>query len=189
MQAEFDSRSQLDVVGGLNVATIRFRHDRQQPELSKARRASEQGRRGVTCRLNSDQTHNIALSPLVSRILRALDTIFVMEGLLSLPLELLVLISSFVSTADLAALRLTCKQVEKSLWEWFTEEFFVKKQFMITQPSLQALLDISRHVSLSKKLKHLIIATTIYDDVPVRFRDSDACFRFVHTRVNMLCSS
>ncbi|KAJ4987087.1 F-box domain-containing protein [Stagonosporopsis vannaccii] len=102
-----------------------------------------------------------------------------MTGLLSLPLELLVHISSFVSTSDLAALRLTCKQIEKSLWEWFTEEFFVKKQFMITQPSLQALLDISRHVSLSKKLRHLIIATNVYDDLPLRFRDSDACSSYM----------
>lgn len=102
-----------------------------------------------------------------------------MANLLSLPLELLVHISSLVSTADLAALRLTCKQTEKSLYEWFSEEFFVKKQFMLTHPSLQVLLDISRHASLSKKLKHLIIATTVYDDGPIRFRDSDACSRSV----------
>lgn len=96
-----------------------------------------------------------------------------------LPLELLVYISSFVSTSDLAALRLTCKQTEKSLYEWFAEEFFAKKQFMLTQPSLQVLLDISRHVSLSKRLKHLIIATNVYDDIPIRFRDSDACFSYM----------
>jgi hypothetical protein len=106
-----------------------------------------------------------------------------MANLLSLPLELLVYISSFVSTPDLAALRLTCKQAEKSLYEWFSEEFFVKKQFMLTQPSLQALLDISRHVSLSKKLRHLIIATNVYDDIPIRFRDSDACCRCVQPRL------
>ncbi|KAF1923196.1 uncharacterized protein M421DRAFT_426004 [Didymella exigua CBS 183.55] len=102
-----------------------------------------------------------------------------MTKLLSLPLELLVYISSFVSTSDLAALRLTCKQTEKSLYEWFSEEFFVKKQFMLTQPSLQVLLDISRHVSLSKKLKHLIIATNVYDDIPIRFRDGDACISYM----------
>jgi hypothetical protein len=102
-----------------------------------------------------------------------------MANLLSLPLELLVYISSFLSTPDLATLRLTCKQTEKSLYEWFSDEFFVKKQFMLTQPSLQVLLDISRHVSLSKKLKHLIIATNVYDDIPIRFRDGDACNRYV----------
>lgn len=108
-----------------------------------------------------------------------------MANLLSLPLELLVYISSFLSTSDLAALRLTCKQIEKSLYEWFSDEFFIKKQFMLTQPSLQVLLDISRHISLSKKLKHLIIATNVYDDSPIRFRDSDACRRFVFG--NSLC--
>ncbi|KAF3041103.1 hypothetical protein E8E12_006249 [Didymella heteroderae] len=102
-----------------------------------------------------------------------------MANLLSLPLELLVYISSFVSTPDLAALRLTCKQTEKSLYEWFSDEFFAKKQFMLTQPSLQVLLDISRHTSLSKKLKHLIIATNVYDDIPIRFRDSDACSSYM----------
>lgn len=106
-----------------------------------------------------------------------------MANLLSLPLELLVYISSFVSTSDLAALRLTCKQTEKSLYEWFSEEFFVKKQFMLTQPSLQVLLDISRHVSFSKKMKHLIIATDVYDETPIRFRDSDACSRSVYLRM------
>ncbi|KAJ4341758.1 hypothetical protein N0V95_007112 [Ascochyta clinopodiicola] len=102
-----------------------------------------------------------------------------MATLLSLPLELLVYISSFVSTPDLAALRLTCKQTEKSLYEWFSQEFFVKKQFMLTQPSLQVLLDISRHASLSKKLKHLIIATNVYDDIPIRFKDGDACSSYM----------
>lgn len=111
-----------------------------------------------------------------------------MVSLLSLPLELLIYISSFVSTPDLAALRLTCKQTEKSLYEWFSDEFFIKKQFMLTQPSLQVLLDISRHVSLSKKLKHLIIATNVYDDAPLTFRDGDACSRCVFLEIVLLLS-
>jgi hypothetical protein len=100
-----------------------------------------------------------------------------MATLLDMPLELLVQISSYVTTPDLSALRLTCKRLERSLWEWFAEEFFVKKQFMITQPSLQALLDISYHPSLSKKLKHVIISTLVYatEGNAVRpFRDHDA---------------
>jgi len=51
-----------------------------------------------------------------------------MASLLTIPLELLVAVSSFLPTPDLGALRLTCKQVEKSLFEWFAEEFFTKKQ-------------------------------------------------------------
>lgn len=85
-----------------------------------------------------------------------------MTSLLDMPLELLVQISTYVTTPDLSALRLTCKQLERSLWEWFADEFFVKKQFMITHPSLQALVDISHHPSLSKKLRYIIISTHVY---------------------------
>jgi len=87
-----------------------------------------------------------------------------MSVLLSLPLEILVEISSYLTTPDLGALRLTCKQVERSLWDWFSKEFFAKKQFMITQQSLQALVDISHHPSLSKILQHVIISTLVYDE-------------------------
>ncbi|KAI8932728.1 hypothetical protein NX059_010219 [Plenodomus lindquistii] len=101
-----------------------------------------------------------------------------MASLLTIPLELLVAVSTHLSTPDLASLRLTCKQVEKSLYEWFSEEFFTKKQFMLTYPSLQTLIDISKHVGFSKKLKHVIIATNVYDSVPLRFRDKDASIRY-----------
>lgn len=99
-----------------------------------------------------------------------------MTSLLDMPLELLVQISTYVTTPDLSALRLTCKQLERSLWEWFADEFFVKKQFMITHPSLQALVDISHHPSLSKKLRYVIISTHVYDINAVRgsFRNQKA---------------
>lgn len=102
-----------------------------------------------------------------------------MASLLTLPLELLVSISSYLPTSDLASLRLTCKQAEKSLYEWFSQEFFTKKQFMLTHSSLQALIDISKHVSFSKKLTHVIIATNVYDETPFRFRDEDAAKRYM----------
>ncbi|KAH4194007.1 hypothetical protein HBI37_071610 [Parastagonospora nodorum] len=97
-----------------------------------------------------------------------------MASLLTIPLELLVAISSFLTTPDLGALRLTCKQVEKSLYEWFSKEFFTKKQFMLTYKSLQAFVDISKHSSFSKMLSHVIIATDVYADKPLRFRDKEA---------------
>ncbi|KAH7066787.1 hypothetical protein BKA63DRAFT_127820 [Paraphoma chrysanthemicola] len=102
-----------------------------------------------------------------------------MASLLTLPLELLVAVSSYLTTPDLGALRLTCKQAEKSLYEWFAEEFFTKKQFMLTYKSLEALIDISKHVGFSKKLTHVIIATNAYSDIPLRFRDSEAAERFI----------
>ncbi len=101
-----------------------------------------------------------------------------MASILSIPLELLVSISSYLPTSDLAALRQTCKHVETSLYEWFSAEFFTKKQFMLTQPSLQALINISKHASLSKKLKHVIIATNLYDGRAQHFRDEDAAMRY-----------
>jgi hypothetical protein len=103
-----------------------------------------------------------------------------MASLLSIPLELLVEVSSFLSTPDLGALRLTCKQVEKSLYEWFSKEFFTKKQFMLTQKSLQAFIDISKHVSFSRKLTHVIIATNVYTIYShLHFKDGEAAARYV----------
>ncbi|KAJ4373323.1 hypothetical protein N0V83_003617 [Neocucurbitaria cava] len=102
-----------------------------------------------------------------------------MASLLTTPLELLVAISSYLPTSDLTSLRLTCKQIERSLYEWFSQEFFTKKQFMLTHSSLQALIDISKHVSFSKKLSHVIIATNAYDEIPLRFRDSEAATRYI----------
>ncbi|KAF1943929.1 hypothetical protein EJ02DRAFT_452963 [Clathrospora elynae] len=102
-----------------------------------------------------------------------------MASLLTIPLELLVVVSVHLPTSDLASLRLTCKQVEKSLYEWFSKEFFTKKQFMLTHASLQALIDISKNVSLAKKLTHVIIGTNVYDEIPLRFRDEDAATRYI----------
>lgn len=102
-----------------------------------------------------------------------------MASLLTIPLELLVAVSEYLPTEDLGSLRLACKQTEKSLYEWFTKEFFSKKQFMLTYKSLQALIDISKHVSLSKKLSHIIIATNVYSEIPLRFKDDDAATRYI----------
>jgi hypothetical protein len=101
-----------------------------------------------------------------------------MASLLTIPLELLIAVSSFISTPDLGALRLTCKQIEKSLYEWFSKEFFTKKQFMLTHQSLQALFDISKHASFSQKLSHVIIATNVYANKPLFFTDNDAAARW-----------
>jgi hypothetical protein len=68
-----------------------------------------------------------------------------------------------LSTKDLGSLRLTCKFLEQALFDDFVQEFFVKRQFMLTEPSLQALIDISRHPNLSKKLKHVVLSTDYYD--------------------------
>ncbi|PNY30055.1 Uncharacterized protein TCAP_00028 [Tolypocladium capitatum] len=61
-----------------------------------------------------------------------------------LPLEVLIRITKWLATTDLCALRLTCRAIEDLLYVTFTDEFFTKKQFMITYDSLQALIDISK---------------------------------------------
>jgi hypothetical protein len=79
-------------------------------------------------------------------------------GLGSMPIELLVhIIATYLSTKDLGSLRLTSKYAERTLFDTFAKEFFTKKQFMLTTPSLTALIDISKHAALSKFVKHIII--------------------------------
>jgi hypothetical protein len=50
---------------------------------------------------------------------------------------------------------------------------------MLTHKSLQAFIDISRHVGFSKKLAHVIIATNVYPYIPSSFRDTDAAARWI----------
>jgi len=79
--------------------------------------------------------------------------------LAQIPLEILIRITYFVSTPDLGSMRLSCKALEQRLFNFFSHEFFRKKQFMASTDSLQALIDISNHPTLSPFLKHVIIAT------------------------------
>lgn len=76
-----------------------------------------------------------------------------------IPLEVLLKITSLISTTDLSSVRLTCKALEGSLFNFFSHEFFRKKQFMVSSYSLQALVDIAKHPTLSSSLKHVIIST------------------------------
>lgn len=78
--------------------------------------------------------------------------------LLQLPPELLMRISSYLTTPELGCFRRSCKQVEAALFNGFAREFFSKKQFMIEHVSLQALVDISNHPRLSSQLSDVIIS-------------------------------
>jgi hypothetical protein len=83
--------------------------------------------------------------------------------LTGMPIELLVhLIATYLPTEDLGALRLTSKYFETALFDAFAKEFFTKKQFMLTTPSLTALVEISKHAALSKVVKHVIIGLEQY---------------------------
>ncbi|OBT46830.1 hypothetical protein VE00_01943 [Pseudogymnoascus sp. WSF 3629] len=78
-------------------------------------------------------------------------------SLLQIPLEVFLQVSSYLSTPDLGSLRLTCKHAEASLFETFGREFFSKRQFMLSETSLQVLIGISNHQRLSQFLSHVII--------------------------------
>jgi hypothetical protein len=79
--------------------------------------------------------------------------------LVQIPLEILIRITYFISTVDLGNVRLSCKALEQSLFNFFSYEFFRKKQFMVTSDSLQALIDIAKHPTLGPCLKHVIVST------------------------------
>lgn len=75
--------------------------------------------------------------------------------LTSIPLEVLLQITSYLTTPEYGILRLTCASVEATLYSSFTKEFFSKKQFMMARFSLQPLIAISKS-RLSDCLEHVI---------------------------------
>ncbi|ROT39066.1 hypothetical protein SODALDRAFT_332500 [Sodiomyces alkalinus F11] len=79
------------------------------------------------------------------------------------PVELWLRISAELKTEDLNALRLTCRTIESCLFLAYAREFFSKKQFMLTEHSLQTLIDISNS-RLAEHLKHVIIGLDRYSD-------------------------
>ncbi|CZR62122.1 uncharacterized protein PAC_12019 [Phialocephala subalpina] len=76
--------------------------------------------------------------------------------LTSIPLEVLLQVTSHLTTPEYGSLRRTCKAIEASLFNAFSREFFTKRQFMLTEFSLQALVDISKS-RLSTSMKHVIL--------------------------------
>lgn len=76
--------------------------------------------------------------------------------LTTLPIEVLVNIARNLTTPEYGELRLTCKQIEDSLLEAFSKEFFTKRQFFVWTFSLQTLVDISKS-RFATSLRHIII--------------------------------
>ncbi|KAK0758980.1 hypothetical protein N5P37_008467 [Trichoderma harzianum] len=74
--------------------------------------------------------------------------------LLQIPAEILDRITWHLTTPELCNLRITCKSVEEALYYSFTTEFFTRKQFMISEFSLRALVDISKS-RLAGHLRHV----------------------------------
>lgn len=86
-----------------------------------------------------------------------------------MPVEILLRITSSLTTVELGAVRLSCKKLEELLFSFFSREFFRKKQFMLSHLSLQTLIDISLHPALSRCLEHVIIATDSFNPESLSF--------------------
>lgn len=82
--------------------------------------------------------------------------------LAQLPIEMLLRITRHLSTTDLCSVRLTSRSIERALFHSFSHEFFRRKQFMLTDFSLQALMDISQHPALSRTLRHVSIGLDMF---------------------------
>ncbi|TQN69706.1 hypothetical protein CSHISOI_05770 [Colletotrichum shisoi] len=111
------------------------------------------------------------------------------------PLEVLLRISSLLNTTELSALRLTCRSIEQSLFNTFMKEYFTKRQFMLTEFSLQVLIDISKS-RLSDCLDHVIIGLNCFtrhyfppgkEACETRYREAQADhFSLVHSGQHVL---
>lgn len=118
----------------------------------------------------------MATASLMGMPLELLVHMYVSQSQSQTHLTLFYSIAKYLPTKDLGALRLTSKYLEKSLFDVFAKEFFVKKQFMLTTPSLQTLVDISKHGALNASLTHCIIGLESYEhsSLPAPALNNDA---------------
>lgn len=100
--------------------------------------------------------------------------------LATVPDEVLARITRHLTTPELCDMRTVCKLIEQRMHHTFSREFFRRKQFMISTPSLDALLAIVRH-PLGAGLKHIAIGTDMFGmDLHMRVdlnRDQDYLIR------------
>lgn len=100
-----------------------------------------------------------------------------LSPMLTLPPELLLRISTYLTTPQLGCFRQSCKGVETALFKDFAKEFFTKRQFMIEHVSLQALVDIANYPTLSQRLSEVIISTHTFASNPMHISQIDnACY-------------
>ncbi|CAK7225304.1 hypothetical protein SBRCBS47491_005841 [Sporothrix bragantina] len=101
------------------------------------------------------------------------------DPLARLPIELLLRITRHLNTTDLCAVRLTSRTLERALFHSFSHEFFRRKQFMLTDLSLQALIDIAQHPAFSQTLRHVSIGLEKFSLAPIQdFRTPEQAIAF-----------
>ncbi|CAK7271379.1 hypothetical protein SEPCBS119000_004573 [Sporothrix epigloea] len=74
-----------------------------------------------------------------------------------LPVELLLRITRQLNTNELCAVRLCSRTLEHALRYFFLYEYFRRRQFMLTELSLQTLLAFAQHPDISQTLCHVMI--------------------------------
>jgi hypothetical protein len=79
-----------------------------------------------------------------------------MAHILNIPLEVLLQITSYLTTPEYGYLRRACKQLEALLLGAFAKEFFSKRQFALLEFSIKTLVDIAKS-RLGPSLTHVII--------------------------------
>ncbi|KAM0450843.1 hypothetical protein ACHAO4_006234 [Trichoderma viride] len=84
--------------------------------------------------------------------------------LLQVPPEILDRITWHLHTTELCNFRLTCKSAERAVHFRFTSEFFTRKQFMVSEFSLKALIDISKS-RFAAYLRHVHISLDQVDEM------------------------
>ncbi|CAK7563862.1 MAG: hypothetical protein SEPTF4163_001741 [Sporothrix epigloea] len=84
------------------------------------------------------------------------------DHLSRLPVELVLRITRHLKSTDLCAVRLCSRALECALRHFFLHEFFRRKQFMLTDFSLQSLLAIAQTPGVSQTLRHVSIGLEEY---------------------------
>lgn len=102
----------------------------------------------------------------------------------TIPLEILIQVASYLDTKDYGAVRQTCRHLEVSLFRTFALKYFSKIQFMRTEFSLQALVDISES-RLSPFLKHVAIGTDIISSLGAFEGSARVAPRYANTNHTM----
>ncbi|KAF2484507.1 hypothetical protein BDY17DRAFT_248585 [Neohortaea acidophila] len=85
-----------------------------------------------------------------------------MAAFLSLPSELIPSIFAYLSDEDYFTARLTCKYLEAATLSHFGKQFFRKKGYLITSPSLNVLRSVARHPELRKHVQHVWFNPDLY---------------------------
>lgn len=108
-----------------------------------------------------------------------------MTPLLNIPLEVLLQITSYLTTPDYGNFRGACKKLEADLFGAFAKEFFSKRQFALVEFSIQALVDISKS-RLGPYLKHVIISLQHPQYIPDRSTDAEHAVQHNHYHAEFL---